>query len=524
MSEPQNPTDRARSALPVVLGLLAAAALVGWLLLAEPSAPTDGNAALLRANANGAQHDIEGVAAVDAVAPEERRATGSGAVGDEGPSPGAMATFGEVVIHVRARDGGAPVPGAYVWTVPSHSEALVTGADGTVRFQAESGALIAGVESASGYLLWTPAAEADGQPGEVGSSLEQEVMISPRETTTIELFVRLGAVIRGTLADANGNPVPRGNFYLAEAEGNGWSIGKRRRTDDLGAFEIIGLRPNWYLVGYDPKERDVFPYEKVRADWGSVHELHLQYQRSSHVEIEVVPEGVGPDEPWDFSLAYMIHRNDRMTVETPPRAATEAEWLRRQPLRGSLGPESESASEGEKTRDRWPHGPVSIEAKLAEGPYLLEVRATGRSRVSPDTVWWMGQAFTRSYPFQVDAEGRVRFTGDAPPGTPTHRAVVQGMEQVTYLEASLVGAPAQVRVREKGQGMGWFLHSDSLRPDDNGQAAMNVAIDAVRFAPGSLVFHEVHSGEPERLMHEVELVPGVQKITLRCLGQQDESK
>ncbi len=507
---------RRRGGVILIASLLASAVLVLWLAGETGGAGVHGSTAHLVAESSEVAPSAGGFVGVVDAGPRRSTAVHAGAQGEGGAAE--APDFGEVVIRVFARDGRVPVAGAYVWTVPSHSKQLITGADGTVRFRSESRALIAGVTSAEGHLRWEPMLEPDAQPGEPGSHIKDEVTVSMGEATTIDLFVRLGAVIRGTLSDEVGDPVTNRRFFLARAKGNDWSCGEVQLTDELGRFEIRGLRPDWYLVGYDPKARDVFPYEKVRADWGSVHELHLQFQPEVPVAIEVAPTGIAPDEPWEFGLSYKFVRDDSMTVAPSRRRLSEAEWESRQPPRGVLIEPGSGDAQGHGPDVRPPRGIASIEVDLSEGPYLLELHAIGRPPMPPGAVWWIGGRFTRTLPFEVDAKGNATFEGSLPP----HRAEVSGMDEVSYLRAHLIGSEASLFVRKEGQNMNQILYSHRLRPDENGQVVLNAAVDPTRIASSSLIFHAKSREQPERFVGQVTLVPGLQELTLYCAGKQDE--
>lgn len=408
--------------------------------------------------------------------------------------------FGDVVITVKARDGHTPVAGAEIWTVPSHSEVLTTDRDGRVSFHAESSTMLAGVESAHGYLLWDPLREVDGTPGEPGSALKQEVAITPGSTTEIGLFVRLGATIRGTLVSAEGTPLPRTDFYMAAANGSEWLLGTRQRTDDNGEFRIAGLRPNWYLLGPDPFTFDVFTYEHIRADWGSTHEATLQLMATHDVPIEVVPEGVGESDTWPLPLYYRILRNDRMEIKVTRLRHDYPEWRRSRELSGPA------------TR-----GTVSLTRALCEGPYLLQVVSTGRPPMNSSDAQWLGTGWRRSLPFAVDAQGQATFLN----ASPANRAVLEGMDRIAYLRVAVTGARSVIWIQADGGDTQELLHYRPPSEDENGRRFLHAAVDLSQLGTDRLVFREKVKGEPPRPLETVTLAPGENEITLILLGPQE---
>lgn len=410
-------------------------------------------------------------------------------------------TFGALTIRVLARDGHTPIKDAAVWTVPSHSEQLVTGSDGTVSLHAESPEVLVGVESAPGYLLWDPRNDPDGVAGERGSVLEEEIEVAAGTSVEVDLFVRLGGVIRGSIVDANGAPMPERSFGFAAADGQQWAPGHRRRTRADGSFEIVGLAPGWYLVAPDPHVREIFKYERVEVDWGTLHEVALQELPTHTTRIELVPEGIQADEPWPFSISEWVTRDDQMKLANPGRLSEDIYNERR-------------SSSGDD-----PRGAVVIERDLPEGPYRITLTAwtapSGAGR-------WLGAWWKRTYWFDVDAAGDARFRQQGEQPGEVNRITMSGMENVALIDAPIVGPRSTLWLYWRGPQGDWQFYVPHIHGDANGARSLRGAMDLSQMTDHRLLFYEKVVREPQRTMDSIDLVRGRNEFTLQFLGPQEE--
>ena len=405
----------------------------------------------------------------------------------------------DVIIRVKTYDGHAPVPDAEVWTVPSHATRLVTGTDGSVRFQTTDEELLAGVESAPGCLLWDPKSEPEGVPDRPGSMLTGDAAIALDGVTEIDLFVRRGGTIRGTLVDAQGTPLPGRLFYMAGANGNEWHPGLPHHTDDNGRFQLEGLRPNWYIIGPDPDGLDVFPYEQILTDWATTHEVVLKLLPAITVGLDVVPEGVGPSNSWAFPLTYRVVRNDRMSTVPNQKRRPAPKWQERKTLCDS------------STR-----GTVHLELDLLEGPYQLEVRAKGSLQENGEVVPWLAGGWQREYPFVVTAKGGVEFGGADPPDL----CVIYGMDRISRINATVAGTNGRIfaTLRDTAGG-GYFFHYDS-RTAEKGSRSFKLALDFDRVSSKTVRFYESVPGVGANDLAIVEPTLETQEVTLECTFEQ----
>ncbi|MEM8710400.1 MAG: carboxypeptidase-like regulatory domain-containing protein, partial [Planctomycetota bacterium] len=317
----------------------------------------------------------------------------------------------------------------------------------------------------------------------------------------VEVFVRIGGVIRGSIVDAHGAPQPEKAFGSASANGSQWAPGRRRRTRPDGTFEIIGLSPGWYLVAPDPHGKEVFTYERVEVNWGTVHELTLEELPRRTTRIELRPEGIEVDEPWPFSVYAWVTRDDLMTLESSGRVPTEIYQERYRSPGLDLA------------------GPVTIERELAEGPYRIHLTA----RTAPgDASEWFGAPWTQACWFDVDDLGAAHFRASGE----TNRITLTGMENVAIVDGTIAGPASALWLywqRPVGESAGdWRFDIPSVREDANGARSFGGAMDLSQVHDRQLRFHEKVRREPMRLIDTIDLVRGRNEIALQFQGHLDE--
>lgn len=166
----------------------------------------------------------------------------------------AQRTTGSISGQVIA-DNGQPLPRAQVIITPAGADVakLMGGmhrqlTDSEGRFQAD------GLEPAAYHIVAMA-------PGYVMADLENPLMLrAARIGDTVQLLMRKGGVITGTVTDAAGKPVT-GMRVSAQSAGNATMVGgvrmlslasgqsmQPRLTDDRGQYRIYGLLPGKYLV------------------------------------------------------------------------------------------------------------------------------------------------------------------------------------------------------------------------------------------------------------------------------------
>ena len=79
----------------------------------------------------------------------------------------------------------------------------------------------------------------------------RRVTVADRGCATASFFVTDNGRIAGRVLDATGNPVPRVNVVVVDAEGKNpeFKYGSHKSTDEEGLFQFTGLPPGRYLLG-----------------------------------------------------------------------------------------------------------------------------------------------------------------------------------------------------------------------------------------------------------------------------------
>ena len=159
------------------------------------------------------------------------------------PAGGAADALGSARITGSVVDaGGDPLPGVVVRAEPTRKPSMdselaasaraVTGDDG--RFA------LSGLD-ASGYQLQA----SDG----VRAPAEAEVEVAAGQTATARLEMAAGAVLRGSVVDARGEPVPAFTVVVFTTAGlTSDAVAVRTVIDRDGAFAVEGLAPRAYRV------------------------------------------------------------------------------------------------------------------------------------------------------------------------------------------------------------------------------------------------------------------------------------
>ncbi|MEM9798801.1 MAG: carboxypeptidase-like regulatory domain-containing protein [Planctomycetota bacterium] len=236
-------------------------------------------------------------------------ATDRVALVDDSPTGAVAPDRARVVIQVRERETKAPVPHARAWAFADENVEKECDENGVAVFDVEPGSV-----SVSAQPPWrfgfSPlmALAYDPETGE--PSAERTVDAAAGESLDVTLELTLGGSIRGRVLDAAGNPLPDFSFVVFEAARSRWGDSKACKTDENGAFHLMQLPENWYLISPDPKGHDVFPFEKLHVALGeSKHvELRLAPGRLARATIECVQAESG--EPYPFRIAARFGRAD----------------------------------------------------------------------------------------------------------------------------------------------------------------------------------------------------------------------